>query len=110
MSREVMLSPMDKKNLRLVETMIRAIKGLKKRGKCKNATSISCAIFGVARPGKQGKRGHTPHFCLRRFGALHVLASNASVATLAIFGRLTAAENACWGASPNPVFGTSWTC
>ena len=31
---------------------------------------------------------------------------NASVATLAIFARPGPGENACWGASPNPAFGT----
>ena len=31
------------------------------------------------------------------------MASKASVDTLAIFARPRASENACWGASPNPV-------
>ena len=34
---------------------------------------------------------------------MHVLASNSSVATLDIFATRRACENACWGASPNPV-------
>ncbi len=78
-----------------------------RRSSRENTVNALCPVLGLARLGKLGKCGHTPHFCLRRFGALHVLASNASVATLAIFGRLDAAENACWGASPNPAFGTS---
>lgn len=44
---------------------------------------------------------------LHHFGGYALTASNSSVDTLDIFASRRAFENACWGASPNPAFGTS---
>lgn len=44
---------------------------------------------------------------LHPFWGYALTASNSSVATLDIFASRRVCENACWGPSPNPAFGTS---
>ncbi len=77
------------------------------RRKCKTPPPGLPLFCSPARLGKLGKCGHTPHFCLRRFGALHVLASNASVATLTIFAWPGALQKCLLGSLPKPGLGTS---